>query len=35
MKNIKRYIKRALYAYARNVNEFYKPLVDAGVPTII
>lgn len=35
MKHIKSILKRLLQAYIRNTNEFYKPIVDAGVPIIM
>jgi hypothetical protein len=35
MKRIKKYIKRGIKAYINNMNEFYKPLIEAGVPIIV
>lgn len=35
MKKIKKYIKIAIKSYMRNMNEFYKPLIEAGVPIIV
>lgn len=35
MKHIKNILKKMLQTYIRNTNEFYRPIIEAGVPIIL